>query len=366
MARPVGPVLIPVKNVGDVWMTNWRTRRIEKKILFGHIGYIFSLRIFGEQMIERLILAWTDFRRDCLPPLFGVVEHRIDVEDHAAKWIDAVLHHLAYLVLGIFVPLRFPSKSPCNACLSRFMWYHWLSFGNTQFRQLCCQPVAKMGHHMAKRNLTDRTLKSCKAATKPGTHEDVWDLGFPGFGVRVSDTGRRTFVLTARYPGKNNPTRRALGVYDKTSLEGAREKARERLKLIARGLTPETAEEAARQAELRKIENTFVVVCEEFFKRHLSKTRQARRAELDIRREFVSRWADRPITEITRRDVLAVIDASVDRGNPYQAHNLLGCIRRIFNWAIARDVYGLVSLPCDRMRPKEIIGAKKVRTQASQ
>ena len=242
------------------------------------------------------------------------------------------------------------------------MWYHWLSFGNTQFRQLCCQPVAKMGHHMAKRNLTDRTLKSLKP-TKPGTHEDVWDLGFPGFGVRVSDTGRRTFVLTARYPGSNNPTRRALGVYDKTSLEGAREKAREWLKLIARGIDPETAEEAARQAELRKIENTFGVVCEEFFKRHLSKTRQARRAELDIRREFVSRWADRPITEITRRDVLAVIDASVDRDNPYQAHNLLGYIRRIFNWAIARDVYGLESSPCDRMRPKEIIGAKKVRTR---
>jgi len=83
---------------------------------------------------------------------------------------------------------------------------------------------------------------------------------------------------------------------------------------------------------------------------------------VDIRREFISRWADRPITEITRRDVLAVIDASVDRGNPYQAHNLLGYIRRIFNWAIARGVYGLDSSPCDRMRPKEIIGERKVRT----
>jgi integrase len=213
-----------------------------------------------------------------------------------------------------------------------------------------------------KRNLTDRTLKSLKP-TKQGTHVDVWDLGFPGFGVRVSDTGRRTFVLTARYPGSNNPTRRALGVYDKMSLEEAREKARAWLKLIARGIDPESAEETARQAALRKQENTFGAVCEEFFKRHLSKTRQARRAEVDIRREFISRWADRPITEITRRDVLAVIDACVDRGNPYQAHNLLGYARRIFNWAIARGIYGLESSPCDRMRPKEIIGAKKVRTR---
>jgi hypothetical protein len=61
-----------------------------------------------------------------------------------------------------------------------------------------------MGQAM-KRNLTDRTLKSLKP-TKAGTHADVWDSSFPGFGVRVSDTGRRTFVLTARYPGSKNPT----------------------------------------------------------------------------------------------------------------------------------------------------------------
>jgi hypothetical protein len=149
-----------------------------------------------------------------------------------------------------------------------------------------------------KRNITDRTLKSLKP-TPAGTHADIWDLGFPGFGVRVSDTGRRTFILAARYPGSNNPTRRALGVYDKMSLEEAREKARAWLKLIAGGIDPEFAEEAARQAALRKQENTFLAVCEEFFKRHLSKTRQAHRAEVDIRREFISRWADRPITEIT-------------------------------------------------------------------
>jgi integrase len=213
-----------------------------------------------------------------------------------------------------------------------------------------------------KRNLNDRILRGLKP-TRPGTHADVWDAGFPGFGVRVSDTGRRTFVLMARYPGSKNPTRRALGVYDKVSLTDAREKARAWVKLIAKGIDPETAEEAARQAALRKQENTFLAVAEEFFKRHLSKTRQARRAESDIRREFISRWADRPITDITRRDVLVVIDACVDRGNPYQAHNLLGYARRIFNWAIARGVYGLESSPCDRMRPKEIIGAKKARTR---
>lgn len=52
---------------------------------------------------------------------------------------------------------------------------------------------------MAKKNLTDRTLKALKPA-KAGKHYDVFDVRFPGFGVRVADTGRLTFVLTLRYP----------------------------------------------------------------------------------------------------------------------------------------------------------------------
>ena len=61
--------------------------------------------------------------------------------------------------------------------------------------------------------------------------------------------------------------------------------------------------------------------------------------------------------------MLTVVDAIVDRGKPYAAHNALGYARRVFNWAIARGTYGLESSPCDRMRPKEIIGARKARTR---
>ena len=49
-------------------------------------------------------------------------------------------------------------------------------------------------------------------------HYDTWDALVPGLGVRTSATGRRTFVLVARYPGSRNPTRRALGVYGRLTL----------------------------------------------------------------------------------------------------------------------------------------------------
>jgi integrase len=56
-----------------------------------------------------------------------------------------------------------------------------------------------------------------------------------------------------------------------------------------------------------------------------------------------------------------VIDAAKARGAPYRAHNLLGHARRLFNWAIARRVYGIDRSPCDRMVPSQVIGPKRVR-----
>ena len=58
-----------------------------------------------------------------------------------------------------------------------------------------------------------------------------------------------------------------------------------------------------------------------------------------------------------------MIDAAVARGAEYQAHNLLGHIRRLFNWAIARGVYGLQHSPCDRLRPRDLIGKRAMRTR---
>ena len=59
----------------------------------------------------------------------------------------------------------------------------------------------------------------------------------------------------------------------------------------------------------------------------------------------------------------AVIKMVKNRGAPYQAHNLLVLARRLFSWAIDQHVYGLETSPCDRLKPKTIIGPKAARTR---
>ena len=48
--------------------------------------------------------------------------------------------------------------------------------------------------------LIDRTLKALKPA-EAGSRYDVMDSDVRGLGLRVSDKGKRTFILIARYPG---------------------------------------------------------------------------------------------------------------------------------------------------------------------
>lgn len=77
----------------------------------------------------------------------------------------------------------------------------------------------------------------------------------------------------------------------------------------------------------------------------------------------MARFGARPIDSITAHDIVAVIDAAVKRGAPSRAHNLLAHVRRLFNWAIARGVYGIDRSPCDRMTPSKVIGPKELRTR---
>src|SRR5262245_4330033 len=187
------------------------------------------------------------------------------------------------------------------------------------------------------------------------------DALVPGFGVRVTDSGQRTFVLVARFPGSANPTRRAIALYGALTLEKARQKARDWLELLHQGVDPREEEERHRAAELRKRKNTFAAVAEDFIQDKLPGERKGLEAERAIRREFMPPWGRLPVTHITEGHVRDVVKAVKDRGSPYQAHNILGLARRLFSWAIDQRAYGLETSPCDRLKPQKIVGKKAPR-----
>jgi integrase len=219
--------------------------------------------------------------------------------------------------------------------------------------------------------LTDKKLRALRPA-KPGERYDVLDALVPGLLVRVTETGSKTFMFRARFPGRVNPktgrsdpTRRALGAIGALTVAQARDKAREWYALIGRGVDPAGQAEQDRLAALRKQQNTFLTVAEAYFAYvQREGRRKAKVIEREIRNEFVSRWTARPIADITQHDLAAVIDAAVKRGSPAQAHTLFERARSLWGWAIGCGAYGLEASPTDRLRPKNLIGAKVVRNRA--
>ena len=147
------------------------------------------------------------------------------------------------------------------------------------------------------------------------------------------------------------------------TLEHARRKARHWRELISKGIDPAQEEERQRREQQRRQAGTFAAVAEGFIETVLPHQRKGRVVERQLRREFIPRWGARPIDDITPLDVADVIRAAVKRDAIYEAHNLLGVVRRLYTWAISCGVYGLQHSPCDRLKPRDVIGVGKAIRQ---
>jgi integrase len=180
------------------------------------------------------------------------------------------------------------------------------------------------------------------------------DALVPGLAVRVTDKGTRTYVLTTRYPGSSNPTRRALGEVGELGLAEARQKAREWLKQIAMGLDPTAEARRERAAEQERRASTFALAAEEYITSRLISQRKGARAAREIRKELIPHWGSRPLADIKRVDVVRVVDAVAKRG-PYYARNVYQHAQGLFNWAAKQGIYGLELSPCDGLRPRDLI-----------
>jgi integrase len=208
------------------------------------------------------------------------------------------------------------------------------------------------------RRFTDKFIESLKP--KKAARFEVYEGG--GFAIRVSPAGGKTWIWFYRFANRHR--RMTLGEYPSTGLADARVKLAEARKLLESGVDP-----GEREVERHKAERTAETVAElaEAYLEKWARPRKRSAAEDEriLRKDVLPAWGKRKAKDVARRDVIALLDAIVDRGSPIAANRTLAVVRRMFGWAVSRDIVGAspcvaVKAPAKERRRDRVLSADEI------
>ncbi len=179
---------------------------------------------------------------------------------------------------------------------------------------------------------------------------EYFDTAFPGFALRVTDKGSKSWVLFYRLGGRQR--RLTLGTYPALGLADAHKAAKEALREVVKGNDP-----ALMRAEAKhRRRDTVADVAELFVERHARRKNRSWRETQRIMNKYVKPvWGKRPADSIARRDVIELLDEIADRA-PVQANLVLAAIRKMFNWCVERDI--LAASPVAGVKPPTKVVAR--------
>lgn len=213
------------------------------------------------------------------------------------------------------------------------------------------------------------TPKRIEAEKPPTARKEIPDGLLPGLYLVVQPSGAKSWAVRYRYAGA--PRKLTIGPYPAIDLASARTLGGKALRAAAEGRDPaaekQNAKGDAKRASLEEARgkrDLFENVAREFIERHAMKSnrettwRETARilglrpdAEgnlIEVGGDVIPAWRGRKVQEITKRDVIALLDSVNDRA-PIMANRVLAAVRKLFNWCLARDVISVS--PCTLVEP---------------
>ncbi len=198
----------------------------------------------------------------------------------------------------------------------------------------------------------DPTIRNLKPLVK--TYDCMAD-NERGFGIRVHTSGTMTFFYQYKIDGQRRFM--SLGSYPSITLKRARDLYQAELSKVkalrrgsADGVDPvaekkrkkeqRIADDAARDKEL-SVEKLVL----EYIERHAKKFKKSWRDDYRLlNKEIVALWGQRKAVDITKRDITRLLENIIDRGTPAMSNQVLKTVRKVFNFAVERDI--LKHTPC--------------------
>jgi integrase len=178
--------------------------------------------------------------------------------------------------------------------------------------------------------LTDRTIAGL-ALPKGKTDFTFWDDALPCFGVRLRG-GAKHFTIHYRVGPIQH--KESLGNTKKITLEQARQIARQRFAQVELGANPAAEKKKARAADTA-LQFTLAVAAGRYLaakKDHLSEsTFLASERHLTV---HFATLAHRPLAQIKRAEIAAVLEATVSKYGKFAAARSRSTLSALFAWAI--------------------------------
>ncbi len=182
---------------------------------------------------------------------------------------------------------------------------------------------------MPTRRLTGQSIRALQSID--GKRTEYFDQSLPGFGVRVSPSGHKSFCLF--YRRGRRLRRYTLGRFPALSLAQARGLARNALVEVARDGDP-----ALKKAETRRAE-TFAELADEYLERHAKPNKKSWRQDQRVIRKELNPLLGRMLAkDVTRADIRKLLEKIVRRPAPSQANTTHTIVRKLFNWALSQDL----------------------------
>jgi integrase len=201
---------------------------------------------------------------------------------------------------------------------------------------------------------TDRQVDALRA--KKSRYE-IPEPGRTGLALRISPHGIKSWAFRYRYHGAQK--RIIFGTYPALSLADVRIKLADALKQLKEGRDP-----GALLAEERQAIRTAPMVedvAREYLTRHASKTFRPATIKEDQRileKEILPTWRGRLAQDISRRDIIELLNAIEDRGVYVLRNRVAGVLSRLFLYALNHGmVNGSPAIQLPRLRK---IGNTKV------
>lgn len=180
-----------------------------------------------------------------------------------------------------------------------------------------------------------KLTKSYVDRVRPGAKDEFhWDTAVKGFGLRVTPTGKTTFIVQGRVEGSGKEARLTVGPYGVFTVNQARDVAREHLRTMRMGTDPR---DLKRQDEAMAV--TLGQVCESYVSRpgKLKKS-TADEYQRQVDKVFAD-WKDKPIVAITEDDVRKrhreIMEHGLEgkRAAPASANSAMVTLRILCNFA---------------------------------